>query len=68
MTTEGRILAMGLMVAGVGMFGGLGGLAASLFLQGSGPRAGDNPEILARLDTLQAKLDALLRASGSSPS
>jgi hypothetical protein len=29
-TTEGRIIGMALMVAGVGMFGGLSGLVASL--------------------------------------
>lgn len=60
-TTEGRILAMALMIAGVGMFGGLSGLGASIFLSGSDRRPSDTREILARLEALHAKLDILAR-------
>jgi voltage-gated potassium channel len=63
-TTEGRILAMGLMIAGVGMFGGLSGLVASIFLSDSDRRSAETREILARLDALHVKLDALSRDAG----
>jgi len=59
---EGRVLGMVLMIAGVGMFGGLSGLAASFFL-GSRARESshhrDTEAILGRLDALHEKLDAL---------
>lgn len=58
-TTEGRVLGMILMVAGVGMFGGISGLAASFFLGGEGRKSADTKEILAKLDQLQAKLDSM---------
>jgi voltage-gated potassium channel len=58
-TTEGRVLGMILMVAGVGMFGGISGLAASFFLGGQDRKSAETKEILARLDQLQAKLDAM---------
>jgi voltage-gated potassium channel len=58
-TTEGRVLGMILMVAGVGMFAGLSGLMASYFLGGQDGKSNETKEILARLDQLQAKLDAL---------
>jgi voltage-gated potassium channel len=58
-TTEGRIIGMVLMVAGVGMFCGLSGMVASLFLGGQDRKPSDAKEILARLDQLQAKLDAM---------
>ena len=58
-TTEGRILAMALMIAGVGMFGGLSGLVASIFLSESERKSSETREILARLDALHLKLDAL---------
>jgi voltage-gated potassium channel len=60
-TTEGRVIGMILMVAGVGMFGGISGLAASFFLGGQDRKSSETKEILARLDQLQAKLDALNR-------
>jgi voltage-gated potassium channel len=58
-TTEGRVLGMILMVAGVGMFGGISGLAASFFLGGQERKSAETKEILTKLDQLQAKLDAL---------
>jgi voltage-gated potassium channel len=58
-TTEGRVLGMILMVGGVGLFGGISGLAASFFLGGQDRRPAETKEILARLDQLQATLNAL---------
>ena len=63
-TTEGRILAMALMIAGVGMFGGLSGLAAALFLGQPDRKLLETREILSRLDALHVKLDALSRDTG----
>jgi voltage-gated potassium channel len=63
-TTEGRMLGMILMVAGVGMFGGISGLAASFFLGGQNRKSAETKEILARLDQLHAKLDAMSRERG----
>jgi voltage-gated potassium channel len=58
-TTEGRVLGMILMVGGVGLFGGISGLAASFFLGGQGRQSAETKEILARLDQLQVKLEAM---------
>jgi len=56
-TLEGRVIAMGLMICGVGVFGTLSGLVASYFL---GPREeGGKAELailLARLDQLEQRL------------
>jgi voltage-gated potassium channel len=60
-TTEGRIIGMVLMVSGVGMFGGLSGLVASFILGGQDRKSAETKEILARLEQLQTKLDALNR-------
>lgn len=58
-TTGGRVIAMGLMICGVGLFGTLSGLVASLFL---GPRedreSAELQEVLRRLEALDAKLKA----------
>jgi len=55
-TTEGRILGSVLMIAGVGMFATVSGLAASWFL-GAGDRTSDElKEVLAKLKTLEGKL------------
>ena len=59
-----------LMVAGVGMFGGISGLAASFFLGGSERRSAETKEILAKLEELQAKLEAMSQGGsncGSTP-
>jgi voltage-gated potassium channel len=66
-TTEGRILAMGLMIAGVGMFGGLSGLVAAFFLGQGERKPSDLHEVLARLDSLHAKLDGLSRNAAQPP-
>jgi len=66
-TLEGRILGMVLMIAGMGLFGGLSGLVASLFLGDQKQRSSESQEILDRLAALQAKLDAMTeRGSASS--
>ena len=56
-TTGGRVIAMGLMICGVGLFGTLSGLVASIFL---GPRedreSAELQEVLRRLEALDAKL------------
>jgi voltage-gated potassium channel len=61
-TTEGRILAMVLMVSGIGLFGVLSGLAASFFL-GSKEKniVREESKILAQLEKLEEKIDQLKR-------
>ncbi len=58
-TTEGRIIGMVLMVCGVGMFAGLSGLVASIFLGGQGRKSSEMAEILARLEQIQAQLNSV---------
>lgn len=62
-TSEGRYLAMFLMLTGVGMFGGLSGLMASLFLRKNDQRSPENDQVLKKLAEMQKKLDNLQRAS-----
>jgi voltage-gated potassium channel len=59
-TAEGRILAMVLMISGIGLFGTLSGLAASFFL-GSRQQTivHEESKILARLERLEEKIDQL---------
>jgi len=61
-TGEGRILAMFLMVSGIGLFGILSGLAASFFV---GPKqqsiVHEENKILTRLEKLEEKIDQLRR-------
>jgi voltage-gated potassium channel len=61
-TTAGRIVAMLLMISGIGIFGTLSGLTASYFLH---PKKEDEKpvenEILERLKRLEEKLDQLKR-------
>jgi len=64
-TTEGRVVGIVLMICGVGMFAGLSGLVASVFLGGQDRKPVGTEEILARLDQLQAKLDRLSHEQGS---
>ena len=56
-TTEGRVIGLILMVAGVSMYGCLSGLAASFFLGNRDQRSSEMEEVLAKLNQLQAKLD-----------
>jgi len=59
-TTEGRFLAMVVMISGMGLFGGLGGLAASFFI-GTKEKTivAEENKILARLEKLEEKIDRL---------
>ncbi len=61
-TTAGRCLAVITMIGGMGVFGGLSGLAASFFIgsKEKGIVAGEN-KILARLEHLEKKIDGLKR-------
>jgi voltage-gated potassium channel len=61
-TAEGRILAMVLMVSGIGLFGILSGIAASFFV-GSKQQSivHEEDKILARLEKLEEKIDQLKR-------
>lgn len=58
-TTEGRVIGAILMIAGVSMFGCLSGMAASFFLGTHPEKTPELKEVLACLDQLHAKLDAL---------
>ena len=55
-TTEGRVIGMVLMVCGVGMYAGLSGLVASLFLGGQRRKSSELDQILVRLEQIEAKL------------
>lgn len=57
-TLEGRIIAMVLMVAGVGLFGTLSGLVASYFLAGK-DKDDNREQLLRELESLHRKLDEL---------
>jgi voltage-gated potassium channel len=61
-TAEGRIVAMVLMISGMGLFGIFSGLAASFFL-GSKQQiiVHEESKILARLEKLEEKIDQLKR-------
>jgi len=61
-TTEGRIVAMILMIGGIGLFGTLSGLAASFFVDTK--HNGNVPaedKILKHLERLEAKIDQINR-------
>ena len=55
-TTEGRVVGIVLMICGVGMFAGLSGLLASLFLGGQDRKSSELGEILRRLEEMEARL------------
>ncbi len=58
-STEGRILGMVVMIGGVGLFGGLSGLVAALFLGAREKRSPEHGEIMEKLDQLQQTLQEL---------
>lgn len=58
-TTEGRVVGIILMICGVGMFAGLSGLVASVFLGKPERKPDETKEILARLEQMEAKINAL---------
>ena len=62
-TAEGRIVAMVLMISGMGLFGVFSGLSASFFL-GSRQQTivREESKILARLEKLEEKIDQLKRS------
>lgn len=66
-TTEGRLLAMVVMFCSVGLFGGMSGLAAALFI-GTKERTivAEENRILARLEKLEEKIDRLKRKDDTS--
>lgn len=66
-TTEGRVIGVILMVAGVSMFGCLSGLAASYFLAPKESKREDVEEILGRLEQIQKRLEELGSVSGLNP-
>jgi voltage-gated potassium channel len=55
-TTEGRVIGIALMICGVGMFAGLSGLLASLFLGGQDRKTTEMKEVLAKLAQIEARL------------
>lgn len=62
-TSEGRFLAMILMVSGVGLFGGMSGLVASLFVGSKDKKITEEENrILTRLERLEGKIDRLNRS------
>lgn len=60
-TSEGRLLGMFLMLAGIGMFAGLSGLVASFFLGQRPQNTSETAEILGRLQALEAQVEVLTR-------
>ena len=58
-TTEGRVLGMILMTAGVGLFGGLSGLVASMFWGAKNRHSEETKEVLQKLQELQATVNEL---------
>jgi len=60
-TTEGRVIAMVLMVAGVGMFGAVSGLAAWVFVGAPEGNTYELREVTERLTRVEANLEELLR-------
>jgi voltage-gated potassium channel len=64
-TAEGRVVAMILMISGVGLFGGLSGLVASLFFGSKEKRiVEEENKILNRLERLEQKIDRLKQNDG----
>ncbi len=56
-STEGRLIAMVLMMAGVGLFGMLSGLVASFFLGKQEESSPESQEVLLRLRAIEQKLN-----------
>ncbi|HXR05255.1 MAG TPA: potassium channel family protein [Verrucomicrobiae bacterium] len=65
-TSEGRLLAMIVMFCGVGLFGGMSGLAASFFIGVKEKTiVAEESKIPARLEKLEEKIDRLKREDNS---
>ena len=58
-TSEGRCLAMLLMISGVGMFGAVSGIVASSLLGARKTESPDNAQIVEWLKRIEAKVDRL---------
>lgn len=58
-STEGRIVGMILMIAGIGVFGALSGIVASMFLRGRQGERSRTDEILERLKSLEQRIGAV---------
>ncbi len=66
-TTEGRVIAMLLMIAGVGLFGILSGIVATVFLGShGGNESAELREVLQRLEGIERRLESE-RAGGAVP-
>ena len=63
-TTEGRVVAVGLMVMGISVVAALAGIFASDFVLGRNK----DPEIVDRLDRLDRAMERMGRGEGASPS
>jgi voltage-gated potassium channel len=57
-TMEGRLIAAGLMTAGVGLFGTFTGLVASWFMNAPDRRFGSMEQIRAELTAIRVRLDS----------
>ena len=57
MTTEGRVIAVVLMLTGIGVIGVFTGTVASFFFE----QQSEAEQLAARLDRIEQKLDELLR-------
>ena len=57
LSTEGRLIAVGLMLTGIGVIGTFTATVASFFLE---PEAAQSQDVSARLDAIERKLDRLL--------
>jgi voltage-gated potassium channel len=64
-TVQGRLLAMGLMLCGVGLFGTLSGLVASWFLGPKKTNGAELAEMRQQMIDMNARLDRLLQDRGS---
>jgi voltage-gated potassium channel len=60
-TNEGRLLAMALMISGVGMFGAVSGVVATALIGDNKKDTAERSEIIERLKKLEEKIDSLKR-------
>jgi voltage-gated potassium channel len=66
-TTEGRIIAMALMIAGVGLFGTLSGIIASHLLGAGAHSEETSQQVLIELRELRARVDDLANRKKAAP-
>ena len=58
-TTEGRVVGIVLMICGVGLFAGLSGMVASIFLGVSDRQVIGLEDIMLQITQMQAKMDVI---------